>query len=186
VSFNGTLAPVLYASATQVSAIAPYEVAGSAQAQVVVAYQNQTSSAFSVPVAASAPSFFSINGTGAGQIAAVNADGSLNSPDHPVSVGGYVSLYATGEGQTNPGGVDGQLSAQPPYPQPVQAVHVTVGGIPATFTYAGGAPTEVAGLMQVVVQIPAGVKPGGYVPVLLQVGTASTVSGAAWIAVSGN
>jgi hypothetical protein len=40
--------------------------------------------------------------------------------------------------------------------------------------------------MQVVVQIPRGVQPGGYVPVLLRVGNASTVNGAAWIAVSGN
>ena len=46
--------------------------------------------------------------------------------------------------------------------------------------------TEVLGLMQIVVQIPAGVQPGGYVPVQLQVGNNSTVSGAAWIAVGGN
>jgi uncharacterized protein (TIGR03437 family) len=63
---------------------------------------------------------------------------------------------------------------------------VTVGGVPAGFTYAGGAPNEVAGLMQIVVQIPTGVQPGGYVPVVLQVGAESSVSGAAWIAVSAN
>jgi len=38
--------------------------------------------------------------------------------------------------------------------------------------------------MQVNVQIPAGVATGGYVPVVLSVGTASTVNGAIWIAVS--
>jgi uncharacterized protein (TIGR03437 family) len=45
-------------------------------------------------------------------------------------------------------------------------VSVTVGGIPATIQYAGGAPGQVAGLMQVNVQIPGGVQPGGYVPVV--------------------
>lgn len=40
--------------------------------------------------------------------------------------------------------------------------------------------------MQVNVMIPDGVQPGGYVPVVLQVGNASTPSDAVWIAVSGN
>jgi uncharacterized protein (TIGR03437 family) len=186
VSFNGTPAPVLYAVATQVSAIVPYEIAGVTTARVTVGYQGRVSAAVTVPVAASAPSFFSRDGTGAGQIAALNTDGSLNNATHPVKIGGYVSLYATGEGKTNPPGVDGALAATPPYPRPVLPVHVTVGGVPAIFTYAGAAPNQVAGLMQIVVQIPTGVQPGGYVPVVLQVGTASSVSGAAWIAVSAN
>lgn len=41
-------------------------------------------------------------------------------------------------------------------------------------------------IMHVNVQIPAGVQPGGYVPVVLTVGSASNVAGAAWIAVAGN
>lgn len=43
--------------------------------------------------------------------------------------------------------------------------------------YASAAPTEVLGLIQVVIQIPWGVQPGGYVPVELQVGSGSTVRG---------
>jgi uncharacterized protein (TIGR03437 family) len=39
--------------------------------------------------------------------------------------------------------------------------------------------------MQVNVQIPSGVQPGGYVPAVLQVGD-RTSSPAVWIAVSGN
>ena len=139
-----------------------------------------------MPIAASAPSFFSLTGTGAGQAAAVNVDRSINDAAHPVKIGGYVSLDATGEGQTSPTGVDGKLASTQPYPQPLLPVSVTIGGLPATFTYAGAAPTEVAGLLQVVVQIPQGVQPGGYVPVVLKIGTASTVAGAAWIAVSAN
>lgn len=184
VSMNGMPAPILYTSATQVAAITPYEITG-ATAQVQVTYQGAASQAVSVPIDASAPSLFSLNSSGAGQVAAVNADGSINDAAHPVQLGGYVSLYATGEGQTMPAGVDGKLAPlAPPFPQPQASVSVTVGGLPATVLYAGGAPGEVAGLMQVVVQIPTGVQAGGYVPVTLQVGGVSTVSGAAWIAVS--
>ena len=71
-------------------------------------------------------------------------------------------------------------------PQPNLSVSATVGGIPAVVQYAGAAPGQVAGLMQVNVQIPAGVQPGGYVPVVLTVGNVSTTSGAVWIAVAGN
>jgi trimeric autotransporter adhesin len=184
VSFSGIPAPLLYTSSTQVAAIVPYGVSGSTT-QVVVSYQGAASSAVTVPVAASAPSLFSSNGTGAGQAAAVNLDNSLNDAAHPVAPGGYLSLYATGEGQTTPAGQDGKVAAAaPPLPAPQLPVSVTVGGQPATVLYAGAAPGEVAGLMQVVIQIPANVHPGGYVPVVLQVGAATTVTGAAWIAVS--
>jgi uncharacterized protein (TIGR03437 family) len=186
VSFNGIPAPILYTSATQVAAIVPYEISGALTAQITVSYQGQVSDPVVVPVAASAPSFFSLYGTGAGQIAAVNLDGSLNEATQPAGIGGFVSLFATGEGQTLPGGVDGKVALTQPYPQPVLPVTVTVGGLPAQVLYAGAAPTGVAGLMQINIQIPQSVAPGGYVPVVLQVGNNSTVSGAAWIAVSPN
>ena len=52
--------------------------------------------------------------------------------------------------------------------------------------YAGGTPGQVAGLMQLNLQIPNGMQSGGYVPVVLQVGDASTTQGAEWVSVSGN
>ena len=184
VSFNGIAAPILHASATQVAAIVPYAISGTT-AQVTVAYQGQDSLAFTVPVAPSAPGIFTSNQTGAGQVAAINTvDGTLNTAANPVKIGGYISLYATGEGQTAPAGVDGKLGSAPT--RTVLTVSVTVGGMPATFQYAGGAPGRIAGLMQLNVQIPNGVQTGGYVPVVLQVGDASTTPGAVWVAVSGN
>ena len=139
VSFNGIPAPILYASGTQVATIVPYAISGTTT-QVTVAYQGQGSDGFTVPVAASAPSFFTLNQTGAGQAAAINAvDGTVNTAANPVKIGGYISLYVTGEGQTAPAGVDGQLGGSVP-PHPVLPVSVTVGGIPATVQYRGGAP----------------------------------------------
>jgi uncharacterized protein (TIGR03437 family) len=142
VSFNGIAAPILYTSATQVAAVAPYALTGST-AQVAVTYLGETSNSFTVPVAASAPSLFTLNHTGAGQAAAINAvDATVNTADNPVKLGRFISLYAIGEGQTTPAGVDGRI-AGPTLPRPVLPVRVTVGGIPATVQCAGGAPGQV-------------------------------------------
>jgi uncharacterized protein (TIGR03437 family) len=182
VSFNGITAPILYASATQVAAIVPYAITGTT-AQVVVTYQGEDSAPFTVPVAVAAPGVFTSNQLGSGQAAAINAaDGRFNSAVNPVKIGGSISLYATGEGQTSPAGVDGRVSSTAT--GPVLPVTVTVDGISALIQYAGGVPGQVAGLMQVNVQIPDGVQPGGYVPVVLQVGNNSTTPGAVWISVA--
>ena len=184
VSFNGIAAPILYTSASQIAAIVPYAVSGTT-ADVKVSYQGQTSLAFNVVIAPSAVNLFTANQTGAGQAAAINSvDGTVNTAANPVTVGRYISLYATGEGATTPGGQDGLLvGSQLAHPNlPVSA---TVGGIPATVQYGGGAPGLVSGLMQVNLQIPNGVQPGGYVPVQLRVGDTVSNPGV-WIAVSGN
>jgi uncharacterized protein (TIGR03437 family) len=185
VAFNSNAAPILYTSATQVATVVPYAVSGST-ARVTVTYQGQASADFVVPVASASPGVFTSSQAGSGQALAINvADGTVNSPNNPVKIGEYISLYATGEGQTVPGGADGQVGSSSSI-RPRLPVNVTVGGIAATVQYAGGAPGQIAGLMQVNVQIPSGVRAGGYVPVVLQVGDSSTVPGAVWIAVSAN
>ena len=130
VSVNGVAAPILYTSATQIAVVVPYAVSGST-ARVAVTYQGQVSADLIVPVAAAAPNIFTLNQAGWGQAAAINAaDGTVNTPANPVKLGGYISLYATGEGQTIPSGVDGKLGDSSPA-HPVLPVNVTVGGIPA-------------------------------------------------------
>jgi uncharacterized protein (TIGR03437 family) len=182
VSFNGAPAPIIYTKETQVAAIVPYSVSG-ATAQATVTYQGQTTSVFSVNVASVAPGIFTLDSTGKGQAAAVNQDGSINTVGHPAPIGSYISLFATGQGQTSPAGNDGQ-PAQVPLPQPILPVTVTIGGQTVIPQYAGGAPGEVAGLMQVNVRIPSGIQTGDAVPVTLQVGNASSQT--VTIVVSGN
>jgi uncharacterized protein (TIGR03437 family) len=182
VAFDGIAAPILYTSWTQVAAVVPYAITG-ATAQVTVTYLGQASAPHAVPVMPSSPGVFTLNQTGTGQGAAVNAvDGTANTAANPVKIGDYISLFATGEGQTAPAGVDGKLSGPTP-PRPPVTISATVGGLPATLQYAGGVPGQVAGLMQVNVQIPSGVQPGGYVPVILIVADRSS-SPAVWISVA--
>jgi uncharacterized protein (TIGR03437 family) len=103
------------------------------------------------------------------QGAILNQDNSVNGSGNPADVGSYIAIYATGEGQTSPGGVDGKIASSI-YPKPVADVSVTIGGVQATVAYAGAVPGGVAGALQVNVQIPAGVASGSAVPVVLTIG----------------
>ncbi len=178
VQFNGVSAPLLYTSATQVAAVAPYGVTGPT-VQVIVTYQGQTSVPATVQVFAAAPGLFTADRTGAGQAAAINQDGTVNGASNPAPLGSVISLYATGGGQTSPVGVDGQLSTSPLASQSLP-VQVYVGQemvlSTAQLQYAGPAPGEIAGLMQINVPLPLGLKTGSAVPVAIFVGTSLSSS----------
>ncbi|MGD0778292.1 MAG: hypothetical protein ABSC05_36380 [Candidatus Solibacter sp.] len=174
---NGIAAPVLYASANQVAAVVPFGIPGSLS-QLFVQYQNVTSAPFNLSVASQIPAIFTLNGSGAGQAAAVNnKDGSINGASHPAKVGDYIQLYITGAGQTSPSGADGTINDPSSLPVPVGAVNVTIGGLPANVNFAGGAPGSVAGVFQVNAQIPSGIAAGSAVPVVVQVGTSNSQPG---------
>ena len=174
VTFGGTNGVVLYASSSQINAIVPYEVPIGGTPDVVVSYQGQSFTAAAVPVAGTAPGIFTLDATGSGEAAVVNQNGTVNGPANPAQAGSIVSLYVTGEGPTTPGGVNGKLAVTP-LPQPQSYVAVFLSGQQVSVAYAGGAPGEVAGVMQINVQIPAnllGTTTGTIaVPVTLQIGS---------------
>jgi uncharacterized protein (TIGR03437 family) len=175
VQVNGACAPIIYTSASQVAAIVPYATSGST-ALVTTTFQGQTTATVSVSVAPSAPGLFTLDSTGKGPGACVNQDGSINTASTPAKIGDVISCYATGEGQTTPSGVDGKPAAIP-LPQPNLPVNVTIGGLMVKPQYAGGAPGEVAGVMQINVQIPSGTQTGNAVPISIQVGSVSSQPG---------
>jgi uncharacterized protein (TIGR03437 family) len=155
VYFDGQPAPLLYASSGQLAAIVPYSVEGKRGTQVTVRNGLNLSDAVALPVTPVAPSVFSIDYTGRGQGAIVNQDGvTVNSTRSPAAKGSIVSIYATGEGQTNPGGIDGLLARGATLPKPRLPVEVWIGGKRAEVLYAGAAPGQVAGLFQVNARIP--------------------------------
>ncbi len=156
VAFDGIAAPLIYASGGQTAAIVPYSVAGQTSTQMVITYQGRASAPVAVPVAPSAPGLFSTSQRGTGNGAILNSDTSVNSPANPAARGSVIVLYGTGEGRTNPPGLDGRI-ALAVYPKPVLQVKVTIAGIDATagIRYAGAAPTLVAGVFQIDVTVPA-------------------------------
>jgi uncharacterized protein (TIGR03437 family) len=176
VLFDGRAAPLIYVSSTQLSAVVPYEVSGEASTQVQVTYQGQTSNTVTVPVANGAPGIYTLNASGSGGGAVLNLDGTVNSADNPAQPGSYVFVYATGEGQTNPPGVDGALNGFPA-PIPSQIVTATIGGVNTYVEYAGGVAGLVAGVIQVNLQIPQGVTTGNNVPLLINIGGGTTQAG---------
>lgn len=170
VTFNGRAAPLLYTSAAAVAAIVPYNVNGLNSVDIRLNYQGRLTPINTVPVSATAPGIFTANSTGSGPAAALNQNGTLNTAANPSQIGSVIVIYATGEGQTTPGGVDGKTASAAPYASPVQPVKITIGGLDAVINYAGAAPTLVAGAMQINAVVPAGVPPGLDIPVVVTIG----------------
>jgi uncharacterized protein (TIGR03437 family) len=168
--FDGVAAPLLSAQSGQVTAVVPYEVSGNLSTQLQISYQGQTSSAVSVPVAVAASGIFTADSSGSGQGLVFNEDGSANAPGNAASAGSTVVVYATGEGQTIPGGVDGKPGDPATPPVPVQTVTATIGGEDALVVAAGGISGMAAGYLQVSVQIPADVTVGDSAPIVLTIG----------------
>ena len=173
VLFNGVAGPLLYVMPGQVGTVAPYAL-GSGTVQVVVQSAGAASAPVAVATAATAPGVFTADGSGRGQAAAVNQDGTRNSTAAPAAAGSVISLLATGEGQTTPAGVDGRV-ASASAPQPVAAVTATIGGVAAEVRSASGVTGQIAGVMQVNVVVPAGLS--GVVPVVITVGGAASQPG---------
>jgi uncharacterized protein (TIGR03437 family) len=173
--FDGVAAPIVSVSREQMKAIVPYSVAGKKSTQVQVQFRGVLSNVLPLPVADSAPAIFTSAGSD-GQALMTNEDGSFNSVDNPASAGSMVVLYATGEGQTDPPGVDGQVPADV-LPMPVLAVSAQIGGEDAVIVSAGAAQGQPAGLLQVTVVVPDDVSAADAVPVVLTVGLASSQVG---------
>ena len=179
VLFDGIAAPIVYTSAGQISAIVPYVVATKTTTTIQVELNGQRTPGLSFAVTPAAPGIFTLNSSGRGLGAILNQDGSVNSATNPARKGSVVVLYATGEGQTTPAGVDGKVARTSPLPKPLANISVHLGGpqgvgIEAQVQYAGAAPGFVAGAMQINVVIPLGA-PSGNVPVYLSAGNANSI-----------
>jgi uncharacterized protein (TIGR03437 family) len=173
--FDGVAAPIVYASANQSAVIVPYSVAGKQTVHLTLENQQGVSTPVTIGIIAAAPGLYTAKASGAGPLAAYNADNSLNTRDNPVARGVVVVLYATGEGLSTPIPADGEIAGANP-PAPNLPVSVTIGAQQAEVLYRGGVPGSTAGLMQVNVRVPASVSTG-LLPVILSVGQYSSGPG---------
>jgi len=173
VSINGTTAPVLYTSATQVSAIVPYGVTG-ATADIVVSYAGVSSQPVTVSLAATNPALFTVDASGRGQGAILNystanGDYSMNAGANAAVRGQTIVLYATGIGATSSAAADTLIPASPPV-TPTAAPTVTIGGQAASVISAASPVGSVPGLLQLNVTVPANAPTGAAVPVVVTIG----------------
>lgn len=178
VRFNGIPAPIVYASASQVAAVVPYEIAQYNSVNLVLEYSGNASAAFPVKVASAVPGVFTNDSSGSGQGAILNvsAGATLNGGGNPAARGDYVAIFATGEGVTSPPVIDGRITGSP-LQKPALTCAATIGGQTAPIQYCGAAPGAMAGLLQVNAQVPSSVIPGSNVPVTITIGGVGSQSG---------
>ncbi len=173
---NGTPAPLIYASASQINAVVPYEVGSGASATIQVASSGLQSGIWEVLLAQSASGLFTVGSTGVGQAAVLNQDSSVNSASNPAARGTVVQIFGTGGGQTIPANATGGITPLGGNTT-VLPVTVTIGGADAMVTYHGSAPLEVAGVLQVNAVVSQNVVPGPAVPILVKVGDSPSQTG---------
>jgi len=165
VLFDGVPAPILYAYAAQVGVVVPYSVAGKKNVKVQLTYKGEETYPIEFNVADARPGIFTMDSSGQGQAAMLNQDGTLNGPANPAAKGSVVVFYATGGGQTDPPGVDGEITRDV-LSRPHLPVGVWIQGQEAEVLYAGTAPGIVSGVMQVNIKLPIDI-PSGAVSVTM-------------------
>lgn len=166
VLFDGIPAPLLYVSDGQLACVTPFSVQSSLS-HIVVLRNGSLSNFYEVPVTASEPAIFTADGSGAGQGAILNEDGSVNSSTNPAKPGEVIVLFGTGGGAAQSSTVDGSVSAGPS--SLTLPATVTIGGLDSQVLYDGAAPSLVAGVVQVNAVVPVSATSGS-LPVILKVG----------------
>ena len=185
VTIDGKSAAMVYVSPDMMTVQVPYDATIGTQRDVVV-HNNGVTAQGKVDLVAAAPSLFALDGSGAGQAAAltfnmVTSQISLNGVTSPLHTGDIAVLYLTGEGDyatsiTPRNGYVIPLNLNPlPQMNPVPVV--TIGGTAATVQYAGPLPGGMLGVLQINAVVPAGITPGSAVPVTVSVGGATSQAG---------
>ena len=155
VTVNGTPAPLLYVSQSQVNFVVPFEVEGQRGRVLQISYNGIPSDPDGAQEIEASPGIFAI----------ANADSSANSASSPAVSGSYVTIYGTGQGVSNPPETDGTIMGDT-LATPVLPVEATIDGQPGTILYAGSAPGLVAGVLQINLSVPTQLLPGQHIVVI--------------------
>lgn len=185
VTFNGTAAPLSgvfhdAVNGDQINAQLPWELAGSATANVVVKNGSNSSAPVSVSLASAAPGIFAF---GTQAIAYGNSDGIIAAANgaiqglttHPAKINDPLTLaiLATGLGPVDPPVATGNVVTNGPLPKTTTQPTVTVGGVPAQVVFAGMSP-QFVGVYQINIVIQPGTPTGDAVPLVITMGNISS------------
>jgi uncharacterized protein (TIGR03437 family) len=175
-------APLFYVGSGQVNAQVPAELPADRRLQVQVETDGVLSAPEPLLTVTNQPGIFTLDpkyGKQQGAILIANTDrlamrATPGVPSEPVGRGGYISIFCTGLGATEPAVPSGEGGPSSGPPALVKLpVSVTIGGQPAAVSFAGLAPGLV-GVYQVNALVPAGVTPGDEVPVVITQGGAQS------------
>ena len=152
---NGEAVPLLFASYWQVNAILPYSLPVSTWPEIHVESDGDGGNELTRSIVQRAGiAVFRQNDSPSRLAAALNEDGTLNSPDNPAQGGSTVMLFGTGGGATVPPSVAGEVTPLELRLLEHGAIVEVVGGPRLTVEYAGAAPGLVAGVTQINVKLP--------------------------------
>ncbi len=173
-------APIIFAQANQINAVAPFALTSAAGQCLRVTYNSIASTAVTFDGVAANPGLFTVDSSGRGQTAAFNYDAvkgyTLNSAANPAPKDSIVVLYGTGGGVTNPlPSSEGQvIPTTGTVPAVVGVPSLTIGGEGASVLSITAVPGSIAGLMQLNVTVPSAVKAAKDAAVVLSIGGQSS------------
>jgi uncharacterized protein (TIGR03437 family) len=163
---NDVPAPIHFVSPGQINFIIPLATPTSGTVDVIVIRRStgQILATSAIAMSPVAPAFFTTSGDGSGQVAALNQDGTINSPVNMIARSGVITVFGTGVGLV-PGLPGDGVPVSGPLPTNSE-VRVLVGTAfvePSDILYSGMAPTLI-GVWQLNVRIPDRVAPSPQVP----------------------
>ena len=109
-------------------------------------------------VALTSPAIFTLNGTGTGIAAALNQDGTVNSPANPAARGSFVTLFANSAAPWSAVMGDG-LVLSDAHPQFGGFANTSIFGIQTPVAYLGNSPGSVTALWQLNILLPQNLFP---------------------------
>jgi uncharacterized protein (TIGR03437 family) len=173
VSIDGVDAPLLYVSSSQINIQVPFRLVDPDNATISIRNGSSSIPVFRASVDPAIPGIFNV----AGNAAAVNQDGTLNSMANPAKAGSIVSIWVTGTGVVT-GSIDGQVATTGG--SNCGACEISVNGVTSAngfslALYAGAAPGIIDGVSQINFIVPS--LSGLYMnqaPVTLSVGAATS------------
>jgi uncharacterized protein (TIGR03437 family) len=174
ITIAGVPAPLSYASDSRIDAVVPIGTP-TGLSGIAVTPAIPTFKVMGLPAAPAI--FLNPDGTAA----ALNQDGTLNSPSHPAPLGSIITIWATGTGEYFFPLADGQMATSANNNCPDCQILFDFLVSQVAPQYAGNAPGTVAGVTQINVRLPALVGSSVILPVTLNVNGA-TATANIWIA----
>jgi uncharacterized protein (TIGR03437 family) len=161
--FGSVPAPLFFISSGQAGIQVPWELAGQSTASITVSQ----SAPQTVRLRTFAPAIFSMNASGTGQGAILNAQYQLVDSSHPAEPGDVIQIYCTGLGPVTNQPATGAAALSDRLSMTTAMPSVTIGGVQAEVLFSGLTPGA-EGLYQVNARVP--VVTENVVPVTLSIG----------------
>ena len=166
--FNDAPAPLYYVGPNQINFLVPMNAPTSGLADLVLqrASTGQVLAAGLMQMGEASPALFTANASGAGQVAALNQDNTVNSPTNAAARNEVIQLFGTGQGFVSGAPPDGELASGLVQTSDKPAVWIEGstddrgGYVPPDYVQYSGLAPSLVGVWQINVKIPDKTAPG--------------------------